>query len=516
MSEIVSINNSLFEFDLHLLNLNGTGDCTIPISKGMVRYMEIEDTLSNFGTNIKVRLTNFYGFLQKYKILDVTSCSNSFSISIKNRDYDRFPIDAINELQMLFVINKNTELSKNIIDRDFIFSGDEYQVHALKTQRFLKSSAQSLQRDPSSVGVFTSVSKTVEGCISFSDNGAGKERISKFEHTTDSPPDNAFSNNGDSLYDVISKCYPYIYYDVGGPGVLNLISIKENNSITRKFQLQPLGSLTSGLFQRVNSNNNDLSDFLLEKFTVSNSFNNQVLGSNFITDYDIIRQDQTDLLEKKWGDYELKGLNSGTSTTFAAKYVDLVNEFRTQILGNNAISNLPELNDDRKLFIINQEIADKQLSIKKIKHILLKSFIYDNVAISFKVRGQLYRSPGKFVEIITEESTQDKDDLNGYWFIVSVRHIFDGDDYYNELICVKFNKNGKFTLPITPSTPQTQPLNNIQQLPQTEEFDVTPDLPVIEEGSIIDGGVLPPRNDLPVEQPDSPVVPPPVEPIPFT
>ena len=500
MSELVNINNGLFEFDLHLLNIGGVADCCIPISKGMVKYMELEDTLANIGMSARVQLTNFYGFLQKFKVLDISTNANCFSISIKNKDYDRFPSDITNEIQLLTTINKNTELAKNIIDRDFVFDSEEYQVHALKTQRFNNALKKALEKDPGAVGYATSLTKMIEGCIAVSDNGAGKDRILNIKHLNLPIVAGSIMVDTDTLYDVIIKSYPYVYYENEGPGVLSVVNDKVNNIVTRKFILQSLGRLTAGLYQKVNSNNNDLSDFLVEKFSTSNSINSTTFGGNFITDYTIIRQDQTDLLKDKWGDYQVKGY-TGTSVTAKLTYDDLVKEFKKVILGNNAYSNLPKLNDDRTLFNVKDHIDNIELTKNKVKHTLLKSFIYDNTAISFKCGGELYRSPGTFIEIRTEDSTTDTDNLNGYWFIISVKHIFEGDAYDNELICVKMNINGKYSpvsefqlQPLSPTTPSPIP---VPQQTFQEEFDL-PDLPQNIE-DVPGEGVLPP---LPLETPD--------------
>jgi hypothetical protein len=507
MSEIVNINNGLFEFDLHLLNQGGIADCCIPISKGMVKYMELEDTLANVGMSARVQLTNFYGFLQKFKILDISTNANSFSISIKNKDYDKFPFDLSNEIQLLTTINKNTELSKNIFDRDFVFDSEEYIVHALKTQKFNLALSKALKRDPSAVGYATTLTKLIEGCIAVSDNGAGTDRILKINHLDIPVVPGNITVDSDTLYDVIVKSYPYVYYENGGPGLLSVVNDKVNNIVTRKFTLQSLGSLTAGLYQKINSGSSDLSDFLLEKFCTTNSLNSTTLGSNFITDYNIIRQDQTDLLKDKWGDYQIKGFDTGTSVTDKLTYDDLVTEFKKVILGNNAYSNLPKLGDDRALFNVKDNINDSVQTKNKVKHTLLKSFIYDNTALSFKCKGQLYRTPGTFIEIRTEDSTTDTDNLNGYWFIISVRHIFEGDTYNNELICVKFNVNGKYTpvsefkiQPLPQTTPSPIP---IPQRTFQEEFDLPalPDLPADIEN---EESVLPPKPETEQELPDIP------------
>lgn len=515
MSEVVNINNSLFEFDLYLLNIGSDKNCCIPISKGMLRYLEIEDTLAKVGVQVKAQITNFYGLLQKFKILDVTKNANCFNISIKNRDYDAISNDVINELQFLTTFNKNIELSKNAVDKDFIFEAEEYFIHALKTQKFNLALSRALAADLSYAGIATSITKLIEGCISVSDELKGKERILNIQPLNTGVPPNAIAVDTDTLHDIIEKCYPYIYYEGEGPGILNITNVSENNTIYRKFNLQSIGSLTAGLYQQLNANSNDLSQYLVEKFVMQNSVTNTVLGSNVIKEYNIIRQDQTTLLENKWGDYFVKEFSDGTTATTPLNYESLVEEFEKVILGNLSRSNLPELDSDRNIFNVPDEINNRILTENKIKSTVLKSFIFDNIAISFKCEGQLYRTPGKFIEIRMDDTVQGTDNLNGYWFIISIKHIFEGDTFKNEIICVKFNQNGEYT-PILKPTRSPQIPNSNNTAPEVQETEdnifTEPILPEGDETDIIDGGVLPLRLDVEPESdiqevPDEIIIP---------
>ena len=70
----------------------------------------------------------------------------------------------------------------------------------------------------------------------------------------------------------------------------------------------------------------------------------------------------------------------------------------------------------------------------------LKSAVFLNKALTFRVKGATYRQAGYFISLdrnnsLTDSSFDDK--LLGLYLIVEVRHTFIGNDYYNDLICVK-------------------------------------------------------------------------------
>ena len=88
------------------------------------------------------------------------------------------------------------------------------------------------------------------------------------------------------------------------------------------------------------------------------------------------------------------------------------------------------------------------LTTTYIENTLVKSFIYDNTAITFTVQGNTYREAGKFIRIKSKEAINTNTvkgkatrDIDGYWFILNVKHIFKGDFYTNEYVCVKLHSD---------------------------------------------------------------------------
>jgi len=76
-----------------------------------------------------------------------------------------------------------------------------------------------------------------------------------------------------------------------------------------------------------------------------------------------------------------------------------------------------------------------------------------NNLISFRLKGSTHRQAGRFIGIDRDGAMTDSqfdDKILGVYFIVEVRHIFSGGEYYNDLHCIKTYN----TLPI-PNTDST-------------------------------------------------------------
>lgn len=150
---------------------------------------------------------------------------------------------------------------------------------------------------------------------------------------------------------------------------------------------------------------------------------------------------------------------------------------------------------------IGRDVA-MQYGINKV----FKSFIFDNIALTFRVKGQPYRDPGKFIQINVDVKTlnnnNDLSEINGYWYVVAVNHIFENDTYYNDFTCVKFYSVNGSVSPIT-----SQPYTSVVKPSATPEA-VKAQTPSVPDGdfSIIDS-TIPPLPETSSEIPDGSVLP---------
>jgi len=71
---------------------------------------------------------------------------------------------------------------------------------------------------------------------------------------------------------------------------------------------------------------------------------------------------------------------------------------------------------------------------------LLRIGVFQNACINFRCLGSTNREPGRFVAIDKSDGIEDNNfnnKLYGQWFIINVRHVFEGGLYYNDITAVK-------------------------------------------------------------------------------
>jgi len=74
---------------------------------------------------------------------------------------------------------------------------------------------------------------------------------------------------------------------------------------------------------------------------------------------------------------------------------------------------------------------------------LLKTGLFQNTCINFRVLGSTNRKSGRFIAIDREEGVEDNNFNNkfyGQWFIVNIRHIFEAGMYYNDITAIKIHR----------------------------------------------------------------------------
>ena len=456
MSNTSHINNSIYEFEIALINTKTKSEMYLPIPKGAVEYLEIEDTLANFGLIGKCKIANFYGILQQLKVLDADGISCMY-ISVKNCDFDKISNDPNISLSLLAVLSKNTETSSNSIDKSLNFELEEYFVSRLRMESILDSLKELPTEDTPGNFINKLLTYSNKESIPTPLMTDGFDKL--FLLDGEAPfkiklADIYDGINIKSTFDLVQELYRYVSYTTEGPAILAMTNVESQGTIKRKFTLHPLATYTAGFYEKYQQGETDLSKFVTEEFNIGDSASASTLNTNFIDRYDFVRSDQTDVLSEKWIDYIIPSFtNFDLTNTDIAKvlYTDTKSAFSTQLL-KGITANLPDRDPDRNgsekinVKVIQKKLSDKDDILTKvyIENTLKKSFIFDNTAIAFSVPGNTYRRAGKFIKINALDfneisSVKDVKPVDGYWFIISVKHIFKNDIYTNEYVCVRLH-----------------------------------------------------------------------------
>ncbi len=169
---------------------------------------------------------------------------------------------------------------------------------------------------------------------------------------------------------------------------------------TSNFELEPsLGSITQRDFNSKAMHHYRRDD---KEFVISNQENNI---AKIISVY---QQNYVDTIQPRLWSSIVPGFNRTTNKNIDHRFSDVVE-------------------DDRQIFGMGRNQA-------------LYTAIFANNQVKFRVPGSTVRQAGKFIGVDRDGSSPaneyDQKAL-GIYFITEVKHIFEGNNYYNELTCVK-------------------------------------------------------------------------------
>ena len=449
MSSTSNIGNSVYEFDFSLTRvINDMEYKFIPISKGMILYLEIEDNLSKFGCQGRVIFNNFYSILDKLGLgSGINQGVTLFDINFKNLDFDDKVSIVDKAFQIVTQLGTGDDDSKNPVDKNLTYEFEEYVVRLLREQKVKPDTVTSSKVTDIIRGLLsTGIDKIKKGVYVDPSNFQDSPVIIPIEHII---------KPNQSFYDLISICYKYLWYpDVNSPGLLQLENFKiDDTKIQRKFTMHPLFTDIKEFHEKILTNDKDLKKYVIEQFTIGGESDSVTVRENTIEEYNVCEADLATLLKTTWVNHRATYLNNGniTDTTVnTIKYNDLRELFKKAVLNKKQDPNVPEdksVNENSEVavdIITNDYVCDFREDATSpivieagIKAMVTRSFIFDNSAITFKTIGNPYRKPGMFI-LLNEDKPDENQSPFGYWFVVSVKHIFENDIYHNQITAVKF------------------------------------------------------------------------------
>jgi hypothetical protein len=480
---ITNINNSVYDFELSLISTTKGSELILPIPKGAVEYLEIEDNLANYGVIGKCRIANFYSILEQLNVFDVKSM-NCMYVKITNTDFvEDSKVNPNNTISFIALIKQSVDSSANIINKSINFTFEEYFIARTRVEA-IDESLLTVEGTPGEIiktlFEYSNSESMTDTKVSTLWPGVSKDF---FNFNGMSPLKIKITDFYDkdkikSIFDLIQECYRYVSYDTG-PGLITTTSIVEGDTMKRKLTLQPIADYTAGFYEKYQANRKDLAQFVTEEFIIGGDPKVNIPNTSFIDSYNLLRVDQVDLLANKWIDYEIveNGVDITTQSTNIIYYSDARTKFSNNLL-KGLSPNLPiRLNvkngGQEKINIkrIHKKISSDELTVNYVDNALNKSFIFDNTAITFAVQGNTYRQPGKFIklQLNTSNLLNKKNNsrvIDGFWFITGIKYLFKGDFFTNEYVCVRLHGDGA-------NDQATSQLQNIPTTTQPDQRDTT-------------------------------------------
>jgi hypothetical protein len=478
MAETINIENSRYEFEAMLIARVADPNSaekfvykSVPITKSSIKFLEIRNDLVNFGYTGVITFTNYFGIIQKMGAYNVSNEAPYLYIRFRNLDFAQAGRTAP-PVYLLASLGKSFETSNNSIDKHISFEFEEFIVSKLK-----RTSVSSITLDNlgSSLGVSDSSSGTDDWRTKSPANLIGY-LISRGTKTTgittsvaisgtptDSTiflSDTGIDESSATIFDAIRVLSSYLSYkpsgdvpselaDFASPGILTVENTADNKA--RQFVIKSLADDIKNFFTLIKTqkSSDKISNYLTEKFSTSLSKDSKTYGDNFIHRYNIMRVNYEDVYENKWINIECTcGPNDCTiNDIYPYQYLRAAFE---RLFTAPYATNIPTRTED----INNKTVKTTKYSVRNIDTKLavaygtnrvLKSFIFDNTAMTFRVKGQPYRTPGKFIHIQADDNN-DTGEINGYWYIISLNHVFENDIYFNDYVCVRlYSSYGKLS-----------------------------------------------------------------------
>lgn len=501
-ANVVVINGNQYEVEIYLINDPCEPGGIVPIPYSSLKYLEISNDLANIGYYGKVEFVNFNDVLDDLGVLKASKNTPLMYFRLKSLMFDNKT--TYDDIYFNAALTTGQDIKENEIEGFSAYNFEELYIFKLKTTKLLRKDNQQFNYNgfPNTIsghiknillfniptvsdvleyagGVIAGVLEgTIPGGLP-ADSGERvkllgqiidpiirKEIIEPGRLPKEFIPINAIVTleTKATLFKALNELYPYLSYGdqndkiPGDPGVIKLENNNSNDS-TRTFVMFPLLKTINSFFKAVNSGNSVVksdyfNNFLLEKFNISQKDSAPVFSSNTITKYELKRVDVSNVFENKWmGVQSYYGSPSSKKEGNIFEYQKLRDEFEKQCTSPFS-SNLPVRGkDDVQVKEYIKAGIGSKIAIDYGTNSVLKSFVLDNVMATFRVSGQPYRKPNRFISInlpqndkeIDGKSEKEKLEIQGYWYVLSVNHVFIDGNYFNDFECVKLYGGGDDT-----------------------------------------------------------------------
>ena len=489
----LNINIQILKKVREFVNGNFEGKLTqaIDIPINAVSSLKLEDNLINTGMKGIIEINNDASILDQLGIATKSSDDLYISISIKDPDLESAGLNKHQaKIEFLGMIEQTVTGSANFQDNVVIFKFEEAFVAEMRHtswDSFFKSqtamlgagAASALKTSPVKV---TDLVKAYYKANWLSLNPEIENTSIVFD--SEYEPINALPiivntkverPMDESFYDVFartlrrsnsSKGLAGLVFDFATfNGVKQLIpSFRFNNdeeSGIRKMTFKPYFTDRHRAFirevkevgiQGSGDAANDYSDVYLEKFTCGplaqfkGSIDPNTNWHNSIEGESITRPDIGKLRKELWCNFIQ--INAKKSALGNEDFDITANTAAVHLYANAAVSfikdelgledegiNLPLLDAKSQtkqyFFTPGDQPNSDEAIINELYNKIKKSFVTVNEQISFKSKGAIYRTPGKFIWV---ERSEEESLLQKLWYVNSVEHIFINGSYNTEII----------------------------------------------------------------------------------
>ena len=464
----LNINIQILKKVREFVNGNFEGKLTqaIDIPINAVSSLKLEDNLINTGMKGIIEINNDASILDQLGIATKSSDDLYISISIKDPDLESAGLNKHQaKIEFLGMIEQTVTGSANFQDNVVIFKFEEAFVAEMRHtswDSFFKSQTAMLGAGAASALKTSPVKVTDLVKAYYKANWLSLNP--EIENTSIVVDTQYFPVDALPII-VNTKVERPMDESSGGSEVKQLIpSFRFNNdevSGIRKMTFKPYFTDRHRAFirevkevgiQGSGDAANDYSDVYLEKFTCGplaqfkGSIDPNTNWHNSIEGESITRPDIGKLRKELWCNFIQ--INAKKSALGNEDFDITANTAAVHLYANAAVSfikdelgledegiNLPLLDAKSQtkqyFFTPGDQPNSDEAIINELYNKIKKSFVTVNEQISFKSKGAIYRTPGKFIWV---ERSEEESLLQKLWYVNSVEHIFINGSYNTEII----------------------------------------------------------------------------------
>lgn len=405
-----------------------TVDGILPLKKVGIPYLEITDDIAHLGNTGIVTFNTPDNFLSKTEFISLLNkCNTYFSVYIEQNDASILDIPEDQKIiSFTAQLQQSIQKSRDTTENPFTFSFEENFIAELKQETL----------DPESTSSFSLGEALID--VATSNRTRNYSERVKVDTAGITPAERVVGTKleSDSRYDYLVRLLRAALYNGSEPADLHAT----NEEGERVLELYSLADKTRNTCELISQN--DFSG-VYEMFTtkVGNPTGptGPMLRENVIGEYTLYTPDYFNLLDKKWVNFRVMSSTRDGVSLGSITYNDMYEEFRSVVCGNNepALPPPSEVTEKRKYNVLESQYGVVN-DINIIKNAIFKSFMFDNTTISFRVPGTPWRKSGEFIVINGVRGDSFNFELDGLWYVVSVKHILEQENYTNEIIATRF------------------------------------------------------------------------------
>jgi len=420
----INFNNSEYSVDLKLIIEKDDELGVIPIAMGNVNKFVLEDSLAVPGYKGSIVFNNRFDIIGDLMTNNTWKGGRNVPVLMFNINSDDLPLNTpgssiIGELALY----KDADIVERIDDQMLAFLFEDVHTYSLKNTQFDISS-----------NLETGINLNLIQKIYSESTQIKKYNISPSSQLNLRPFGTITKD--DTYYNIYEKYNAYNISPTDGPVITKTRFGSSQSSSETSLDMFTIGEQTKSIVTRVNNKFTSLADVLSETFEVATRQSGIAqFKENVIEKYEIRNPDYDYLFRDIWSSYDIVDTSVNGTRIHELTYQDMLIEFEQSVCGE-ARSTLPERREE---FINDIKILKDRDNIEDIiKNSVFKSFVFDNTVISFSVPGMVFRKSGTWIGINDFYKENSADNLAGLWYVINVKHIFEGSLYTTQITAVKF------------------------------------------------------------------------------